>query len=1442
MPESPSEFLAARESPSDFLAAQQPVSAMLPTPQEAVDVATRNAQALADMVAHPPGVPMPQAPHELRGYTDAELNAPGNYINSRTGQRNTVRGDLQRFPVFDAPVDGAQGIARGVEQAAQPGMRNKAAGGAQVVEGAMKVAEPLMVATGVTAPLETALALGGGAAVQKGTEAGLNKLGVPQEYSRLAGDVAGLAGGGAAAKLGRFARGGAALPAEAPVESPAEFLEARDAAPVESPADFLATRDAATAERVEVVKPGSPGGSENQGPGGSAPLTPPRAAEAEVVKPGREIDPLAGTVATIPTSEVHADPVRFQFKSDVGEGGAGEELRSVTKFDPEKSGILSVWNDPQDGKTYVANGHNRLALAKRTGAPDVTVRYLDAADAQEARTKGALINIAEGRGDSLDAAKVFRDSGLDQEALQREGVSLQGEKAKEGLALANLDPHLFSQVVSGDLSKARGAVIGGGVESPEDQRALVDLLDQREKNGKRLTNDQVGEMIRLTNDAPKTTETQENLFGTEELTRSLMPEKAEVSDYVQRRMGQERKLFAAVGSDSAAEKLGAAGNVIKAGDNAKAAERTGQAQALYQKFSTMAGPVSDALDTAAARIAKGDNSTSVKEAAYEQIKRDLVQQASRLTGDQTTRLTGESRAPVERPQVDAPGGAGEAGAGERDLAPAPEAAPGAANDTKPVDDFSGPEYKGPVREAPLSRVSAAQSTTMGSGLGAFEPYLRDAFAEMKDLKGKRDAALAELERTKGNPGDQAFGKRVIEAFTGERDLWSARVNQAVDKLRRIVPDPKDQEALSLMRESAGRPGDLESWLDGTNPKLQEMDPADRAVAQKNIERLRPAMERALNPTDAMKAADTVLTKIAGETLHEGQRLGFLESRWTPEQYVPHILHPKGEGEVAAPAADRLGRALGGKIGKYFAFAETRGYPTLMEAVADNVRPKTLNALDAFTIHGDKFGTARATHLLVNQIKDSGVGIVEADRSLRPKGWVELAQHSPEFRTPQQFTGADGEPALVHVPLVVPKFIDDALRPITDPDYLGALPGFRKLRVFQAYTKAIQLGLSMFHATTENYMALWNMGPKGWVRGLRADRTSPEFQAQEREFISHGGTTAVQGKTVEAYKSYEPGSIPTWSDIWRRAPAVREMDMAAQKLTDFTFGKLQRQFKVTDYALHKAAWMAKHPGAGEEEAAPAMASMAKEINAVYGGLHWENMGVNKASVELARALMLAPDWTFSNVFNVKYAFERSAGGSLARKFWIRQLVGGMAATQLLSLAISKKPSKNPTQVYMGQDPSGKDIYQNVFFKGVAGDVLNLVHNVSDYGAVQGLARTMTGKAAPVVRAGLQLATNRDFLGREIVPKGMNPIAGTARAAIEAGKSLAPVPLSVSNIHSMLLGPKAEQYSVPEFLTTLFAGNPPRHVAPAKAGRPSQSIWKQIETGDVNEAPHRRRAGR
>jgi hypothetical protein len=765
-------------------------------------------------------------------------------------------------------------------------------------------------------------------------------------------------------------------------------------------------------------------------------------------------------------------------------------------------------------------------------------------------------------------------------------------------------------------------------------------------------------------------------------------------------------------------------------------------------------------------------------------------------------------------------------------------------------------------EKPADRPRDRGPVTLGMGLGAFEPFLRESIEDMRALKATRDAALEELERSKITNGEKQWGARVRHFFTATRDLWGARANQGIAKARKLTYASRNRrtgvdtmaEAVAIAREFKGNPEELKSILGGFHPDLARIDdPKVYERVMDRIQALRPAIERALAFNEGkpapdaagMKAVDQFYTNMAEMTGTEGRRVGVHHSLWNPETYVPHVLNPKGEGQYPG-LRKAVGRALGGNVGKYFGFAQERTYPTLLHAVMNDVIPKTMNVHDAFTIQQDHFARARATRLLEDQLRDTNVGKYVVSK-LAPVGWKPLASHAEEFKQLVPYDtgqiGPEGNAILdtAEKRLYVPDFISDALKAITAPDYTVEIMGKDLIRNSQAATKAAQLGLSLFHATTENYMALANMGMKGWAKALAADRDSGEFLEGERRLIRAGGTTAIQGNTVEAYKALSPGSIPTYQDIWRKAPAVREMDQFAHAISDFTFNNMQRRFKVTDFMLHRAAWMEKHPNAMQGELLEAERGMAKEVNAIYGGLHWENIGLNKATVEISRALMLAPDWTISNVFNVKYAFEKGPGGNMARMFWIRTLVGGMVATQAASLMFSQHFSKRPTMVYMGKDVNGEDIYQNVFFKGAPGDATNLVTNIYDYG-LEGIFRTMAGKGSPTVRTGLQLATNKDYLGHEIAPKGMNPLASSVRTAFSAVKSLAPIPLSLTNQVDMLFGPESHKYKWPESLTTMFSGNPPSHVAPPgthmsggilrpNAEREENSTLDQMETGRV-----------
>lgn len=650
-----------------------------------------------------------------------------------------------------------------------------------------------------------------------------------------------------------------------------------------------------------------------------------------------------------------------------------------------------------------------------------------------------------------------------------------------------------------------------------------------------------------------------------------------------------------------------------------------------------------------------------------------------------------------------------------------------------------------------------------------------------------------------------YGSALRTLFTGERDTRVAEANNLADDIRRTLPDHLDQEALTILRDFRNKPGQLAAFLDGTHPAYDGMTADAKGQALARVDALRPVIDRAANPSPAMQAADAALSRYFDTTLQEGRDLGFLESTRDPEEYINHLLQPK-DPKLLEKSGSGLRQ---GRIGRFTQFAKRRFYPTVLDAVADGVEPRTLNAADAVSIYGDKHGTAAATRTLINVLKESSVAKWGSDRSV-PQGWAEIGRGTRLFRNEVPFMGTDGEAQVAHQALYAPKDIAEAINPLTDPDGSSTIPGFTKTKLYQAYLKSVELGLSVFHIRALNLTALGNEGISGLVDSYKADMTSPQFRGLEKTFLEHGGTTSITGRTLEAYRAARPASIPTRIDVIRQWPVLKQFDRVAEATSRITFDVMQRKFKVTDFALKDAKWIAEHQDATPRELAAARRSIAKEINAVYGGLNWEALGINRLTHSMLKAVFLAPDWTFSNFQNVATAATRGPGGAAARAFWLRSAVTGVALTQLTSLILSGEMSDDWTQAYLGKDRDGKKIYQNLYFAGAPSDFVSLMKNVQDYGAIVGTAHTIAGKLAPIARTGVQLLTNRNYLGQEIAKRG-GGFEGDVRTAGHLGSQLLPAPFSVSNIVQMLTDPEKE-YTPTEYATTLLSGTRPRHVTP------------------------------
>lgn len=338
-----------------------------------------------------------------------------------------------------------------------------------------------------------------------------------------------------------------------------------------------------------------------------------RLAEVESAKPK------PGSVVDVPVTELNFDPDRFQYKLVHGATGSSGSLTGVKTWDPNLAGVVQAWVDPADGKTYVVNGHNRANLAKNLGVDSITVRYLDVKDAQEARAVGALTNIAEGRGNALDAAKFFKDSGMTREDLQRKGIPMREKIATDGLALSELEDNLFRRVIDGDLPQERAVIIGGSGLSKDDQRSLMDLIDQQEKRGRKITNEVISELTDVVKSSATQTEQQFDLFGSSEVTKNLAIEKATLQAAIRKKLSREKKLFGTVAKSRAAQELEKAGNQIDVEKSKGVSEQAAQTLAVFDQLKNLSGPVSSLINQASERIANGENVNKVQDELYKSL-------------------------------------------------------------------------------------------------------------------------------------------------------------------------------------------------------------------------------------------------------------------------------------------------------------------------------------------------------------------------------------------------------------------------------------------------------------------------------------------------------------------------------------------------------------------------------------------------------------------------------------------------------------------------------------------------------------------------------------------------------------------------------------------------------------------------------------------------------
>jgi hypothetical protein len=314
-------------------------------------------------------------------------------------------------------------------------------------------------------------------------------------------------------------------------------------------------------------------------------------------------------VATVPTGDVVVAPKVFQYKAE-GQTATGRSgsLAEENVYDPRYGGVISVWRDTQGelgapGQIYVVNGHNRLELANRSGFPVVNVQYIDAPTAADARMTGALQNIKDDKGTAIDAAKIFRDTGMSVEDLRLQNVNLNGKLAAEGVALSRIPQWLFDKTATGDLPTAK-AVALGSAEGVDD--AIISDVAKQAIAGKWSAEKIVQAMQEAKFASTAAAPVEGTLPGFEDMFKTTnVVNLIDIRTAAYKQLSVEMRALAAASQSKNTSYLEAAGNAINVEGSQAARKMAAEAVAVFNRVTGYEGPVRDLLNELAGQLPEG---------------------------------------------------------------------------------------------------------------------------------------------------------------------------------------------------------------------------------------------------------------------------------------------------------------------------------------------------------------------------------------------------------------------------------------------------------------------------------------------------------------------------------------------------------------------------------------------------------------------------------------------------------------------------------------------------------------------------------------------------------------------------------------------------------------------------------------------------------------------
>lgn len=505
-------------------------------------------------------------------------------------------------------------------------------------------------------------------------------------------------------------------------------------------------------------------------------------------------------------------------------------------------------------------------------------------------------------------------------------------------------------------------------------------------------------------------------------------------------------------------------------------------------------------------------------------------------------------------------------------------------------------------------------------------------------------------------------------------------------------------------------------------------------------------------------------------------------------YFPHIYQ---ENLTKATAQARRGGLNPNDF-----YSNSRTFPTLSDAQAAGFNP-----VDSFSgplqHYVGRVASSEAKYQLVESLKNAGppAAIPYTAGMKLPNGWVAGSSTVPQF-------------AKYAFPESVAKAINNIVGGSGMRDYAITRLGLNA----QAVGKSILFSLSGFHNVTELRQAINANGIKGvpilgttikhglsgaaWdnfrlteADGLaQAARSGVTGLAGDTKALDVGSSGLSPGATMALHSA--TGAVSGAATGYSTASLAGKDDRTkleytlAGALGGAAVGPLMKPIANSLWerqvpTLKYLTWKTQVAAGRDPEAA------AKFVNNTYGGQNLAAIARSKTVQDVARTLLLAPDWWESWARQIKNVAAKGDTGVMARQYWARTAIINAFTLEGLNYAFNHHfTSQNDpdhanqlevTGLYkqMGvdrRDPkTGAPIRE--YMSVIPAPIESLMNLAT--GGLPSLGKFAMGRASTPVRAGIQFFTNSNYAGRPIVPQYTPPLEAAKLEAANALGQISPI---------------------------------------------------------------------